>query len=116
MEELYIYFFIPYGSAILFPLLYHLSKHKNNLICALIPMIPFMGLLGLILINKFDGGINEYLSNIIIFTLLYVLLFTTIYICFLNNNNLSFSIIIGLSLWFLLVYNYLYYKRYVLQK
>ena len=114
MKELYIYLFYCLAGAILFPLLYYLSKQKNNLICALIPMIPFMGLLGLILINKFNGGINEYLSNIIIFTLLYVLLFITIYICFLTNNNLAFSIIIGLSLWFLLVYNYLYYKKYVL--
>ena len=72
-----------------------------------------MGLLGLILINKFDGGIKEYLINIIIFTLLYVILFTTIYICFLNNNYLPFSIMLGITLWFLLVYNYLHYRKYV---
>ena len=80
MKDIYIYLIYSIIGAILFPLLYYLSKQKNNLICALIPVIPFMGLLGLILINKFDGGINEYLSNIIIFTITYIYYYLHLYI------------------------------------
>ena len=116
MKDIYIYLIYSIIGAILFPLLYYLSKQKNNLLCALIPMMPFMGLLGLILINYFDGGTNDYLLNIITFTILYILLFTSIYIILINSNNLLFSIVLSLLIWFVLVYNYLYYKKNVLKK
>jgi uncharacterized membrane protein (GlpM family) len=111
MENWKIYITYSLIGAILFPILYYFSTKKDSVICSLIPVIPFIGILGLLLLYNFKGDIEYYLLNINIFAIFYIILFLSIYIFYKNYNNLLYSLIVGILIWLILVYSYIYYSK-----
>ena len=116
MENWKIYLIYSIIGAALFPILYYLSTYKDSLLCSMIPAIPFIGILGLLLLYNFKGNIEHYLLSINIFALFYIILFLSIYIIYSINNNLVYSIIFGLIIWLILVYSYIYYSKILIKK
>ena len=112
MENWKIYLTYSLIGAILFPILYYFSTKKDSVICSLIPVIPFIGILGLLLLYNFKGDIEYYLLNINIFAIFYIILFLSIYIFYKNYNNLLYSLIVGILIWLILVYSYIYYSKF----
>ena len=93
-----VYFLHSIVGAILFALLYYFSLQKNSIICALIPALPILGFFGLYYVYYNKSNIEEYLKNIIVFFILYVLLFSMIYGLYIYNNNIVLSTIISFIL------------------
>jgi len=111
MDNWKIYLIYSIIGAILFPILYYFSTKKESIICALIPAIPFIGILGLLLLYNFKGNIENYLLNINVFAVFYIILFLSIYIFYKTTNNLIYSTIISIVIWLILVYSYIYYSK-----
>ncbi len=95
-------------GAILFTVSYYCSQHSNHIISALIPALPILGFFGLFLLEKNRSNVLEYLGNLMVFCLFYMLLFGIMYVLYEKTNNLLLSFIVALMFWaFLVVYSIL---------
>ncbi len=104
----YTFYFILGG--LLFCLLNYFSKHKNVLICAIIPAIPILFLAGLFFLYKENQNLKQYTITSIKTILIY-LLFLFVFVALLNQNvNVEQSLLIGLC-FFLLFYLFCFYKK-----
>ena len=111
MKDWKIYLIYSIIGAILFPILYYFSTKNNPIISSLIPAIPFIGILGILLLYDIKGDVKTYLLNINIFAIFYIILFLSIYIFYIQNQNLLYSLIYGIIIWLILVYTYIYYSK-----
>ena len=94
----YTFYFILGG--ILFCLLHYFSTHKNILICAIIPAIPILFLVGLFFLYNKNQNLKQY-TNTSIKTISIYLLFLFVFVSLLNRNvNVEQSLMIGLCFFF----------------
>lgn len=106
----YTFYFILGG--LLFCLLNYFSKHKNVLICAIIPAIPILFLTGLFFLYKEKQNLKQYTISSIKTIVIY-LLFLFVFVALLNRNvNVETSLMIGLSFFFLF-YLCCFYKKWL---
>ena len=94
-------------GGILLCLIHYFSQKKESKLCALIPALPVLGLIGLFYISKTGKSeVVNYLRNIIIFFILYVFLFCGIYLSYSNTDMILASTILCLILWAFVIFNF----------
>ena len=108
MQEYFIYSLL---GALLFMLIYHFSLYENKIICALIPALPILGIFGLFLISEKKKDVLQYLTNIIVFFILYLFLFSLMYLLYLHTSNLPISIGISLTVWMFFTICYIFFDK-----
>ena len=106
----YAFYFI-FGG-LLFCLLQYFSKHRNVLICAIIPAIPILFLTGLFCLYKENQNLKQY-TIVSIKTIIIYLLFLLVFVALLNQNiHVEKSLLIGLCFFFLF-YLFCFYKKWL---
>jgi len=100
--KMYLFHFILGG--LLHCLLHYFATTKQSKICALIPALPILGVVGLIhLSNESSKEINIYLKSTMIFFTIYVLLFSLIYFLYGKTKSLVYSGAVSFVLWIIVV-------------
>jgi uncharacterized membrane protein (GlpM family) len=105
-----IYICVALIGAIILTIIYHFSLENKYKICALIPALPIIGLIGLYFIILNKGNIKGYIINHIKFLLITTSLYIFTLIFLYLKYNLLLSLIISFMLWFILVNIYLLYN------
>jgi len=102
-----VYAFYAILGAILLTTMYYFSLQNKYKICALIPALPVVGIVGLLFIFKNKGNSKEYIINHIKFLLLTVLLYVLILFTFYLTNNIVLSLISMSIIWLAILYKFL---------
>lgn len=101
-------------GAIVLPLQYYFSKNKQYKLCALIPTMPILGLLGLFMLIFYNGNINKYINkyikNHIAFLICTISLYISLIFIYYLTNNIVLSLVLAILIWSCIVYNVLNFK------
>ncbi len=112
-NNLIIYLCYSLVGAILLPLLYYFSINGKTKLCALLPALPILGLVGLFLTNIFNNkSINIYIVNHIISLLITISLYLFMYILYYFTKNIGLSFLISFLLWLIIIKCFLFYSKY----
>lgn len=99
-------------GAILLPVLYYFSIHGKTKICALLPALPILGLVGLLLTQIFNNKhINNYIFNHMISLLITASLYLFMYILYTYTKNIVLSFIVSFLLWLIIINYHLFYFK-----
>lgn len=90
-------------GAILFSVSCYCSQHNNPIISALIPALPVLGFFGLFLLEKSRNNVLDYLANLMVFCLFYMLMFGIMYVLYEKTNNFILSFSVAFVFWGCLV-------------
>jgi len=102
-----VYTFYGILGTILLTTLYYFSLQNKYKICALIPALPVVGIIGLLFIFINEGNSKDYIIYHIKFLLFTVLLYVLILFTFYLTNNIILSLISILIIWLLILYKFL---------
>lgn len=97
------YFIYSIVGALILPLLYYYSKHGKYKICALIPALPIVGLLGLCFIIFHKGDINGYIINHTKFLLFTIFFYLCLLILYYFTKKIFLSILLALIIWIIII-------------
>ena len=101
---MYLFHFVLGG--ILHSLIHYFSKTKQSKLCALIPALPILGIIGLAHIaSETKKEINNYLLSTVLFFIIYVFFFALIYLLYSKTNNIVYSGIVSFLLWLVVMYS-----------
>ena len=106
-DSSFVYAFYAILGAILLTTSYYFSLQNKYKICALIPALPIVGIVGLLFIYVNEGNSKEYIIYHIKFLLFTVLLYVLMLIINFFIKNLFLSIIYALLIWLFIVYKFL---------
>jgi len=102
----YLFQFLIGGT--LMVLLFYFSKQKNTVICALIPTLPILFLIGLFYLYKFKGDLKHYIINASIYILFYLVFLVMLFIIFYNSKKIVLSTAIALFLYIIIIISSIY--------
>lgn len=112
-NNLIIYLCYSLVGAILLPLLYYFSIHGKTKLCALLPTIPILGLVGLLLTHIFNNkAVNIYILYSITSLLITISLYLFMYILYYFTKNIGLSFLISFLLWLIIIKCFLFYSKY----
>ena len=97
-------------GAIVLPLQYYFSKNKQYKLCALIPAMPILGLIGLFMLIFYNGNINKYIKNHIVFLICTISFYISLIFIYYLTNNIVVSLVLAILIWCCTVYNVLNFK------
>lgn len=101
MYELIIKFII---GGILIVLLDYLAKNKDNRLCAIIPALPILSLLGLYFTYIYNGNIKNYTWNLMIYMAITVIFLSIMFLLLRLSNNIIIILFIAMIIWIFLIY------------
>lgn len=74
----------------------YFAKKKNSKVCAFIPAVPVISLIGLYFICAHNGNIKEYVYNLVLYLSISVMFYLLFYILLHYNTIYGFYYIIYL--------------------
>lgn len=101
MYELIIKFII---GGILIVLLDYLAKNKDNRLCAIIPALPILSLIGLYFTYIYKGNIKNYTWNLMIYMAITVIFLSIMFLLLRLSNNIIIILFIAMIIWIFLIY------------
>ena len=80
------------------------AKIKNNKLCAFIPAIPILSLIGLYFIYIHNGNIKEYIYNLILYLSITILFYLLFYILLYYKIKLYIILPLIITIWIFIIF------------
>lgn len=90
-------------GGILMTLLYHFSLQKNTVLCALIPALPVLFLIGLFYNVRYNSNIKKYILYAAMYIMFYLAFLGLLLLIFHYNKNIIFSTLCALIIYCVLI-------------